>query len=337
MVRELRQSRTSQVTFNSSSDISFFIPPATFGGAWLGPIRYYLDSINNQIIREYPVGTNAIIANNLAEIKSIFQSGIDIDYKLYKNYTALHYAVLHNRHNIIKWMIDSGADINTHDTVLGCGFTPLIDAIIHNYGYTTKILINAGADVNARDAKGRTALHHSARGRLYTYSVLLIDAGADIHARDDEGLNVLHYAATHYNICLAEKVIKLGIAINDKTTKGDAALDIATWCGYGEFIKVLLDAGANVNIRCHGFTPFCVACSEGFVGIARMLLEAGSKIDVICNSRTPLEWAQLEHNTSIINLITSIKIHTYITNIWDTLYSAYEPRIIDIIIDYTIS
>jgi len=65
MVRELRQSSSSDISIVSDSEIIFNISPETYGYEWIGPIRYYLDVPNSQIIREYPAGTEKIIANNV--------------------------------------------------------------------------------------------------------------------------------------------------------------------------------------------------------------------------------------------------------------------------------
>ena len=65
MTRELRQSRAALVNIVSSSELTFSIPPATYGAGWIGPIRYYLDTSENRIMREYPAGTEKIIANDI--------------------------------------------------------------------------------------------------------------------------------------------------------------------------------------------------------------------------------------------------------------------------------
>ncbi len=64
MIRELRQSKASAITVNSTSDISFSVPPQTYGDTWIGPIRYYLDTQTQQIKREYTSATK-ILANNI--------------------------------------------------------------------------------------------------------------------------------------------------------------------------------------------------------------------------------------------------------------------------------
>ena len=68
MIRELRQTRDSDITVVSSSEINFNIPSETYGDPWIGPIEYYWDSTNNRIIREFPSGTQQIIANEVTAL-----------------------------------------------------------------------------------------------------------------------------------------------------------------------------------------------------------------------------------------------------------------------------
>jgi len=65
MIRELRQTNPPRISFISADEIIFSIPSEIIGAEWIGPIRYYLDSINNQIIREHPAGTLKIVANDV--------------------------------------------------------------------------------------------------------------------------------------------------------------------------------------------------------------------------------------------------------------------------------
>lgn len=72
MVKEIRESKSSEITIISGNTISFKVPPAVYGDPWVGPISYYRDvndanndGVVNQIIREYPAGTRKILANDI--------------------------------------------------------------------------------------------------------------------------------------------------------------------------------------------------------------------------------------------------------------------------------
>ena len=80
MTREVRQARASEIDSTGFPDeISFKVPPETAGAAWIGWITYYLDTVSNQIIREYPSGTEKIVANNVQSLNfSLNDNVLDI-------------------------------------------------------------------------------------------------------------------------------------------------------------------------------------------------------------------------------------------------------------------
>lgn len=76
MVRELRESRPSDIALSeANTKITFSVPPAVYGNPWVGPISYYRDisdansdGVTDQVIREYPLGTLKIIANDITSL-----------------------------------------------------------------------------------------------------------------------------------------------------------------------------------------------------------------------------------------------------------------------------
>ena len=68
LTRELRQSKASDLSIISPGEITFYVPPTNYGAAWIGPIRYYLNNLDNRIIREYPTGTEKIVANDISSL-----------------------------------------------------------------------------------------------------------------------------------------------------------------------------------------------------------------------------------------------------------------------------
>ena len=80
MIREIRQTNESagqgNLSIPSASTIIFNIPPDTFGLAWIGPITYYLDTVEGRIVREYPAGTLHPVAGDISGL--IFSQSGDI-------------------------------------------------------------------------------------------------------------------------------------------------------------------------------------------------------------------------------------------------------------------
>ena len=69
-------------------------------------------------------------------------------------------AILNNRISKIKRLLKQGADVNA----ITRGDTPLLWAIAMGYYDIVKFLIDNGADVNAKDKTGWTPLHQACKG-----------------------------------------------------------------------------------------------------------------------------------------------------------------------------
>ena len=134
----------------------------------------------------------------------------------------------------------------------------------------TKILINAEADVNAKDNYGNTVLMYNCRDLSRgIYDVLspnvvksLIRAGANINEVDKDGDSALLYAIYIY----------VGVAFYwgwDEPELNDDTLPTF------ETIKLLINNGANVNIRNkEGKTP--LSLSKGYPELNKLLRDSGA-------------------------------------------------------------
>jgi len=79
IVRELRQSKSQNITISSDgTEIQFLVPNniTTTPVTYYQPIKYYVNA-NNQAIREHPLGTAAVLANNIKNINFCFWDGND--------------------------------------------------------------------------------------------------------------------------------------------------------------------------------------------------------------------------------------------------------------------
>ncbi len=116
---------------------------------------------------------------------------------------------------------------------------------------TIQVLLDRGARVDARDAGRRTALilaNIDSRKSDVRPDVLrlLLDFGADLDARDGDGWNALLYAVSHGDVESVRVLLEGGADVNVRTNPGSAsALDIAVKNSQGEVVKLLLRAGAR--------------------------------------------------------------------------------------------
>ncbi|MEY4183445.1 MAG: hypothetical protein RLZZ217_2071, partial [Planctomycetota bacterium] len=182
--------------------------------------------------------------------------------------TALMWAAKGNKVDAVKALIEGKSNVNAKDRT---GKTALTIAAESKSLDATKLLIASGADVAARDQIGGTPLTWaSGMGSVETVTAL-VDAGADINVVDANGLSPL----------LVKFLLdrKANIAVADNIT-GDTPLMRASRSGKPDSLKMLIAAGADVNIvNKQGLTPLLVAAQSGTPEKVRMLLDAKANRD----------------------------------------------------------
>jgi hypothetical protein len=124
-------------------------------------------------------------------VKELLSSGnpVDINATSPSGITALMYAAAGGHYEVVRLLLDAGADVNAH----GGECTPL-QAAVGGGGRVVTALLDAGADVDARNRYGQTALMYAARlGEARTVE-LLLGRGANPRLRDNKGASALYLA-----------------------------------------------------------------------------------------------------------------------------------------------
>ena len=117
--------------------------------------------------------------------------------------TLLHTAAWHGEIELMRALLDKGADIESEDNN---ALTPLVYAICStpSSDEAVNLLLERGAKVNICDiADGRTPLHYAALGGETKIMRVLLDAGADGTVRDDNGKMASHYTKKGYPVAMA--------------------------------------------------------------------------------------------------------------------------------------
>jgi len=123
-------------------------------------------------------------------VKLLLDSGADINIPNFKGWTALQYAVLHSDKEVVEWLISRGAQVNTRTL---SGETPLHYAA--DKEEILRMLIAAGAEVNATTNEGKTPLFFISMNQTKAAELLLIN-GADPNIRDYSQKTVLEHIPT---------------------------------------------------------------------------------------------------------------------------------------------
>jgi ankyrin repeat protein len=144
---------------------------------------------------------------------------------------ALAKAALYGQVDIVRALLDSGADINARTII--SDWTPLMAAASEGKTAVVQILLDRGADINARSPSGNTALMVAARnGQVATLQILL-ERGADVNERTPDGVSTLSAAAAF------GQLHSVRLLLNQGAKDDGGALQAAIQFGNAEIIKLL--------------------------------------------------------------------------------------------------
>ncbi len=190
----------------------------------------------------------------------------DVNVRFKEGKTLLHYASPKNYRDIVKLLLERGADINAADNDKR---TPLHEAMSYKAFEVVRFLVEKGADVNLEDKNGKTPLSSIVfwdHNKLAIEVVnLFIEKGFDLNKSAHATL--LNEAIGRRRRDIAMIFLKNGISFND------IALIEAARKGYEDIFNILLEKGANPKQK----VTFHDACESGNINIVRTLALRGIK------------------------------------------------------------
>lgn len=126
--------------------------------------------------------------------------------------------------------------------------TPLMCAAREGQKNIVKLLIDNGADPNIKDCIGATALHFALDSGDFAIVALLVNAGVDVNTRDITGGSPLSIAAARGYYEIVQLLLSNGADVNARSTGpfgGSSALDMAEMGGHKNVMNLLRAYGAK--------------------------------------------------------------------------------------------
>lgn len=202
--------------------------------------------------------------NDMANIRSLLKY-VNINFQDDRNeHTPLYMAVCCNHLNVIKYLLEKGADPNITVTTFDAngkihqGFSTAMIASQRGYNEALQLLLKYKVDVNLLHNTLNTALHMA---RDLNITKKLLEHGADPNIQNFENETPLHIASgVGYNET-TKLLVKHGAYLNIKNSNGNTPLHlimIQPWespvdplNGYSDTVNTLLQFGADTNIFDH--------------------------------------------------------------------------------------
>ncbi len=223
----------------------------------------------------------------------------------------------------VRLLTEKGADVNAHSKQ---GMTPLLVAAGSSGGSDiVKYLLDKGADIKARNGGGGNALLLAADANDTATALLLIGKGADVNATDMSGPGAgaetpLFNAAGNGNVPLMKALLAkhaevnfVSVAESSRVKNGPIALGLLTplhaavTSGNAEAVKLLLDAGAKVDVQdVRGMTPLMLAIGSdrAVPATVKMLLDHGA--DPTTRSKageSAIDWAKKFNQPDVLHAL----------------------------------
>ncbi|XP_057317964.1 ankyrin-3-like [Microplitis mediator] len=188
----------------------------------------------------------AVRKNNYNMTEYLINKGARVNTS-YDNKTPLLIAVRCQHREIVQLLIKNKADV---DFITESGVTALGIAVENKSLELVKILLDAGANTNP--SSSNPPLHIAIRCRkTIEIMKLLIKNKADVDFVTESGVTALGIAVEKKNCTLVKILLDSGADVNFSSDKGYLPLQLAIMKRNYQIAECLINRGANINALCH--------------------------------------------------------------------------------------
>ena len=224
--------------------------------------------------------TIAAFSGQLASVKLLLASGVDIESRDHNAKTALYAAAINNKSDVVRFLCESDARVNIQGEK---GWTPLTGAASEGCIDSVKALVKygKGIDLEMKNGSNNTALFVAVANNKPDVVRFLCEAGSKVNIYGGNNWTPLTYAAFEGFTEVVQALVKYGKEIDlemcdcSNMWGSGTPLYRAAEKNHQAIIDVLCKAGADLKARGgpthHLKTPIEIAEEKGYNDAVRLL------------------------------------------------------------------
>ena len=204
---------------------------------------------------------------------------------------SIHDAAANGDIDLVKRIVEREPQLVNQDDKYE--WRPIFHAGLRRHYDVVKYLIDCGADLATHDGY---AIHYAGEvpDNKEIVSLLITYGGLDAHAKpSSEIARQFIYAVFLANVPRVNAMLRDNSKlVQERYARGDTALHHATRNGDLEIVEQLVSSGADVNgTSDHGHFPLYCAAGHGHVETTRYLVEHGADLQArLGDGKTVVEW-----------------------------------------------
>jgi ankyrin repeat protein len=234
----------------------------------------------------------AVRNNNLAKVKELINVNQNlVNVKDETGRTPLHWAARGVHFEILKYLVEKGADVNAKDND---NIVSILSITSRNNAEALKYLLTKGAKIDEVDNKKETSLHYAAARGFKEEVKILIDNNAILETKNSMGRTPLIVAARERGgIEVIKLLVEKGANINVKDIYQDTPLSLAAWRGYEDIVNYLIEKNADIpTVGPMAKGLFSYALNKRLLNLYKAMLNNGADIKNLSGGNsTVLHWA----------------------------------------------
>eukprot|EP01035_Chromulina_nebulosa_P017130 gene17130-22644_t len=215
---------------------------------------------------------------HLDVVKILVESNAAIELDHPEEVTALMYASAGGYPDVVKYLIEKGANVNKRHKQ---GGSAILEAATSGNFTVFKTLLDAGADPFVVDDDGVTTLMSASSQGHIDIVKLLVEMKSDVNIIAKSGGTAIMFAAGSGHNETVKFLIESGADVNIVVQATPEYIE--------QVSKAIAEGKTDVEPHKDGVTALMVACEGGYLEIVKMLVNAGALVDIVDDEdMTPL-------------------------------------------------